>query len=359
VVKAFGQEERERERFVGRSGESMRKQVGLSRAEGSFGMLIALLMGLGGSAVLFVGARQVQAGALTVGDLVLVMAYLQQLYEPLQTISKKAGSLQSSLASAERVFSLLDQAPDLVDGPHARRLKRAAGAVAFRDVWFSYDGEDPALRDVSFKLEPGTSVGIAGTTGAGKTTLVNLLARFYDPTMGRIELDGIDLREYRIADLREQFSIVLQDPVLFSTSISENIAYARPSADRLEIEAAAAAANAHDFTSALPDGYDTAVGERGMRLSGGERQRISLARAFLKDAPVLILDEPTSSVDVGTEELIMEAMKRLMTGRTTIMIAHRLATLHDCNLRLQLEHGRVVDRRPGHEVAGRDLVAQL
>jgi ATP-binding cassette subfamily B protein len=358
VVKAFGQEEREGERFMGRSGESVRVQVGLSLAEGSFGLLIALLMGLGAGAVLFVGARQVQAGALTVGDLVLVMAYLQQLYEPLQTISKKAGSLQSSLASAERVFSLLDQAPDLVEAPHARRLKRAAGAVAFRNVWFSYDGDAPALRDVSFKLEPGMSVGIAGTTGAGKTTLVNLLARLYDPTMGRIELDGIDLRDYRIADLRDQFAIVLQEPVLFSTSIAENIAYARPSASHAEIEAAAAAANAHDFISALPDGYQTPVGDRGMRLSGGERQRISLARAFLKDAPVLILDEPTSAVDVTTEASIIEAMRRLMDGRTTIMIAHRLSTLDGCLLRLQIERGRVVDRRPSHKLAGARLVAQ-
>src|SRR5437763_1673623 len=199
VVKSFGQEDREGERFIGRSGESMRVQVGLSRAEGSFGMLIALLLGLGGGAVLFVGAHQVQAGALTVGNLVLVMAYLQQLYEPLQTISKKAGSLQAALASAERVFSVLDQAPDLVEAPHACPLKRAAGAIAFRDVWFSYDGAAPVLRDISFKLEPNTSVGVAGATGAGKTTLVNLLARFYDPTVGRIALDGIDLREYRIA----------------------------------------------------------------------------------------------------------------------------------------------------------------
>jgi len=342
---------------VGRSGESMRVQVGLSRSEGSFGMLVALLMGLGGAAVLFVGARRVQAGALTVGDLVLVMAYLQQLYEPLQTISKKAGSLQSSLASADRVFSLLDEDHDLVEAPHARRLKRAAGAVAFRDVWFSYDGGTPALRGVSFKLEPGMRLGIAGTTGAGKTTLVNLLARFYDPTIGRIELDGIDLRDYRIADLREQFSIVLQEPVLFSTSIAENIAYARPDASPAEIEAAAVAANAHDFTSVLPDGYSTEVGERGMRLSGGERQRISLARAFLKDAPVLILDEPTSAVDVATEQLIMDAMQRLMSGRTTIMIAHRLSTLEGCHLRLQIEHGRVVDRRPCHQPAPPQLVA--
>jgi ATP-binding cassette subfamily B protein len=354
VVQAFGQEDRERERFMGRSGESMRVQVGLSFAEGSFGVLIGLIVALGMAAVLFVGTRSVEAGALTVGELVLVMAYLQQLYEPLQTISKKAGTLQSSLASAERVFALLDEAPDLVESPHARPLKRAGGAVAFEDVSFAYDGARPVLRDVSFELEPGTSAGIAGATGAGKTTLVSLLTRFYDPTSGRITLDGVDLRDYRLADLRNQFAIVLQEPVLFSTSVAENIAYARPDARHQEIEAAARAADAHDFIAKLPDGYDTPVGERGMRLSGGERQRISLARAFLKDAPLLILDEPTSSVDVRTEETIMEAMERLMAGRTTIMIAHRLGTLEGCEERLEIEDGRLIrpprDWRPPPEV---------
>jgi ATP-binding cassette subfamily B protein len=347
VVKAFGQEDHERERFLGRSGESMRVQVGLSFAEGSFGVLIGLIMALGTAAVLFVGTRSVQSGALTVGDLVLVMAYLQQLYEPLQTISKKAGTLQSSLASAERVFSLLDEAPDLVEAPHARPLKRAAGAVAFQSVSFAYDSARPVLRDVSFELDPGTSVGIAGATGAGKTTLVSLLTRFYDPTSGQIMLDGVDLRDYRVADLRSQFAIVLQEPVLFSTSIAENIAYARPDASLKDVQAAAVAANAHEFILRLPDGYDTPVGERGMRLSGGERQRISLARAFLKDAPMLILDEPTSSVDVRTEATIMEAMARLMAGRTTVMIAHRLGTLKGCDLRLEIENGRLADL---HEV---------
>lgn len=342
VVKAFGQEDRERERFMGRSGESMRVQVGLSYAEGGFGVLIGLIMALGTAAVLFVGTRSVQAGTLTVGDLVLVMAYLQQLYEPLQTISKKAGTLQSSLASAERVFALLDEAPDLVESRHARPLRRAAGAVAFEGVSFAYDdAAQPVLRDVSFELDPGASVGIAGATGAGKTTLVSLLTRFYDPTSGRITLDGVDLRDYRVADLRSQFAIVLQDPVLFSTSIAENIAYARPDAGLRDVQAAAAAADAHEFILKLPDGYDTPVGERGMRLSGGERQRISLARAFLKDAPMLILDEPTSSVDARTEATIMTAMERLMAGRTTIMIAHRLSTLDTCDLRLEIENGRL------------------
>jgi ATP-binding cassette, subfamily B, bacterial len=349
VVKAFGQEDHERERFEGRSGESMRVQVGLSFAEGSFGILIGLIMALGTGAVLFVGTQSVRSGALTVGDLVLVMAYLQQLYEPLQTISRKAGTMQSSLASAERVFALLDEAPDLVESPHARPLERATGAVAFESVSFAYDGERPVLQDVSFELDPGASVGVAGATGAGKTTLVSLLTRFYDPTSGRIALDGIDLCDYRLADLRNQFAIVLQEPVLFSASIAENIAYARPEAGLDEVRAAAAAADADQFIADLPQGYDTLVGERGMRLSGGERQRISLARAFLKDAPILILDEPTSSVDVGTEATILEAMERLMAGRTTIMIAHRLSTLEACDVRLEIENGRLArtaDSRP-------------
>jgi ABC-type multidrug transport system ATPase subunit len=269
------------------------------------------------------------------------MGYLQQLYDPLKTASKKAGALQSSLASAERVYSILDERPDFVDPPDARPLTRAAGAVAFRNVSFAYEPGHCVLHDVSFEIPPGTRLGIAGTSGAGKTTLVSLLTRFYDPSSGQIMFDGVDLRRYRLVDLRNQFAIVLQEPVLFSTSIAENIAYARPDADDVDVVAAARAAGAHDFICALPDGYGTAVGERGVRLSGGERQRIALARAFLKDAPILILDEPTSSVDARTEAEILEAMERLMSGRTAFMIAHRPSTLEICDARLELEHGRV------------------
>jgi ATP-binding cassette subfamily B protein len=232
-------------------------------------------------------------------------------------------------------------------------VSHAAGDIVFEDVAFAYDGERPVLRDVAFAIPAGTSVGIAGSTGAGKTTLISLLTRFYDPTAGRFLLDGVDLREYKLSDLRRQFAIVLQEPVLFSSSIGENIAYARPGAAREEIVAAAAAANADRFISALPDGYDTQVGERGVRLSGGERQRIALARAFLKDAPMLVLDEPTSSVDTATESTIVDAMQRLMEGRTAFMIAHRTTTLERCDVRFEVEGGRL--RRVSGE-AGAQLV---
>jgi ATP-binding cassette subfamily B protein len=286
--------------------------------------------------------RLVLSGALTLGDLLLVMGYLAQLYGPLNTLSNSKATLQSSLASAERAFSILDEAPDVVERPGAQPLTRASGAVAFRDVSFAYRENHPVLHDVSFEVDPGTRVGISGETGAGKTTLMSLLTRFYDPTTGEILLDGIDLRDYKLTDLRNQFAIVLQEPVLFSTSIAENIGYARPSASEGEVVEAAKAANAHEFIVDLPRGYGTEVGERGMSLSGGERQRIALARAFLRDAPILILDEPTSSVDTRTEAAIMEAMERLMHGRTTFMIAHRVSTLASCDARLELADGRVV-----------------
>jgi ATP-binding cassette subfamily B protein len=341
VVKAFGKEKAEHARYIHRSNRTVDARVRLSLTEAAFGLAVNVAIAVGTAAVLFVGVRHVQTGLLTVGELLIVMAYLTQLYGPMETISQKVGDLQSSLASAERAFELLDETPDVTEKPHARRLRRARGAIEFRDVSFGYEGTVSVLRDMSFSIPPGTRLGIVGKTGAGKTTLVSLLTRFYDPTAGTILLDGVDLRDYRLADLRNQFGIVLQEPVLFSTSIAENIAYARPGARWRDILAAAEAANAHQFVSALPDGYDTIVGERGMRLSGGERQRIALARAFLKNAPILILDEPTSSVDTSTEAAIMEASERLMQGRTSLMIAHRLSTLEDCDARFEIEFGRL------------------
>jgi ATP-binding cassette, subfamily B, bacterial len=345
VVAAFGQEKREEERYVLRSGESIRARTRLAMTEAGFGLLVGLTTAAGTAAVLVIGVRHVRAGVLTLGSLLLVMAYLSQLYAPLRTISRKVLDLQASLASAERVFTLLDRAPDVVERPQARPLTRAAGALAFRHVSFGYGPERTVLHDISFEVAPGTRVGIGGMTGAGKTTLVSLLTRFYDPDAGAILLDGVDLRDYRLADLRNQFGIVFQDPVLFSASIAENIAYARPGAGDHEVMEAARAAGAHDFITRLPQGYETQVGARGMRLSGGERQRISLARAFLKDAPILILDEPTSAVDLATESEILDAMRTLMTGRTAFVIAHRPTTLAACDVQLQIERGRLVTPR--------------
>jgi ATP-binding cassette subfamily B protein len=341
VVKAFGQEDREQERFVRHSGRGMRARLGEAAMISLFALLVGLTTAVGTALVLYVGVGHVQAGQITLGELLLVMAYVAQLYGPMEMLSKKAADLQGSLVSAERAFALLDEAPDVADRSDARPLTGASGGIEFRAVRFAYPGGPPVLQGVSFRAPSGTRVGLEGRTGAGKTTLVSLLMRFYDPTEGAVLLDGADVREYRLADLRNQFAIVLQEPVLFSTSLAENIAYARPDATREEIEAAARAANAHDFIVAAPNGYDTVVGERGMTLSGGERQRISLARAFLKDAPILILDEPTSSVDIATEAAIMEALERLMHGRTTFIIAHRLSTLRGCDVRLKLECGRL------------------
>ena len=343
VVKAYGQEDREHGRFLHRSREGLWARIRVVVGEGAFNLSVGLTIALGTAAVLYVGATHVQAGILTLGQLLLVMAYLAQLYQPLQTLGQQVTKLQGGLASAERAYALLDEASDVVDRPDAQPLDRAKGAVEFDNVSFSYDGTTPVLSNISFRVPAGAQVGIKGRTGSGKSTLMNLLMRFYDPSAGRIRLDEIDLRDYRLADLRDQFAIVLQDPLLLSSSIAENIAYARSDASEAEIIEAARAANADEFIRELPQGYDTQVGERGLRLSGGQRQRIALARAFLKDAPILILDEPTSSVDVKTESIIMEAMDRLMHGRTTFMIAHRLSTLEHCDFTLSLDHGRLTD----------------
>jgi ATP-binding cassette subfamily B protein len=343
VVKAFGQEARETERFVRRSRESVAARLHVALLQGRYGVVVGLTTALGTAAVLWIGVGHVRAGVLSLGQLLMVMGYLGQLYDPLKTISQKAGTFQTYLASAERAFALLDERPDVPEQALARPIERAHGRIAFRNISFAYDPAHPVLDNVSFEVPPGARVAVRGMTGAGKTTLVSLLTRFYDPTAGAVLLDGVDLREYRLGDLRNQFAIVLQEPVLFSTSIAENIGYGRPGATELEITAAARAAGAHEFIARLPHGYATPVGERGMRLSGGERQRIALARGFLKDAPLLILDEPTSAVDVQTEAAILEAMDRLMRGRTAFLITHRVSALTVCDVRLQLERGRLVE----------------
>jgi ATP-binding cassette subfamily B protein len=339
LVTTFGQEQREHDRFLAAAWTAIGARMRVLWREGLLGSVLTLSTSLGATTILYLGVRDVQAQAMTVGDLLLVVAYIAQLYEPLQAIGSHIAGQQQAIASAERAFALLDEKP-AVEDEGSRMLNRAAGEIEFRDVAFAYPGCRPLLEHVSLHIPAGTRVGIVGRTGAGKSTLLNLLLRLHDPTAGEIRLDGVDAREYRLADLRTQFAVVSQESVLFSTTIAANIAYARPDAPMEEIVAAAKAAQAHDFIMSLPEGYETKVGDRGARLSGGERQRIALARAFLKDAPILVLDEPTSALDRGTEAAIIDSLDRLMEGRTVLMIAHRLETLRSCDMVLRVADGR-------------------
>ena len=342
VVKAFGQEERENEQFLSRYTESASAALKVFVEGGVYNLLIGIVMAVGLSAVIYVGIGHVQAGTLTLGGLLIVNYYLTQIYGPLRDIGKRVLDVQQSFAGMDRFLEILDEEPDVQETPNAMRLTRANGQVAFEDVSFSYEQGHQVLQDVSFTLERGSCLGVVGPTGSGKTTVSTLVLRLFDPTRGRITLDGVDLRQYKVTDLRNQFAVVLQDTVLFSTTIAENIRFAKPNATMEEIVEAAKAADAHDFITGLPDGYNTQVGERGMKLSGGERQRISIARAFLKNAPILILDEPTSALDINTETSILGGIQSLMKGRTTLMIAHRPSTLRNCDAIVTLANGKVV-----------------
>jgi ATP-binding cassette subfamily B protein len=350
LVKAFVREDHEEARFLRQASLSLRSQVRVALLGGAIDVLVGLVIAIGTAGVLFIGARHVQAGHITLGDLLLLMTYLTQLYSPLESISKRAATIQSSLASAERTLAILDASAEVPESPHARRVARAQGSLSLRDVSFAYRGKS-VLEDVCLEIPAGDRVGIVGMTGAGKSTILNLLTRFYDPTAGSISLDGVDLRDYRLEDLRNQFSLVLQDAMLLPGTVAENIAYGHDNAGLETIQAAARAANADEFIGRLPDGYDTQVGERGMKLSGGERQRISLARAILRDAPILILDEPTSSVDIETEAAITEALELVMEDRTTILVTHRHSMLNVCDVVMRVEGGRLVP-----ETSSRPLV---
>jgi ATP-binding cassette, subfamily B, bacterial len=357
AVQAFAREPLERERFERQAAASLHANLHLTLLQTGSQMVVSVLMAVGTAAVLWLAGRRALEGALTPGDVVLLAAYLVMLYKPLETLAYTAVAVQGAAAGARRVLALLDVRPDVTDAPGAAPLPgRAFGGLAFEHVTFAYGAGEPALRDVSLDVRPGEVVAIVGASGAGKTTLASLVVRFYDPQAGRITLDGYDLRALTLRSLRENVALVLQDPIVFGATIRENIAYGRPAATAEDVERAARAANAHEFIAALPEGYATVVGERGVTLSGGQRQRVAIARAFVKDAPVLILDEPTSALDAENERAILEALARLMKGRTTLIIAHRLSTIRHADRIVVLEGGVVVEQGTHTELLARPRV---
>lgn len=358
TVATCGQEHHEMRRMMDSAQLAFKARLRVMVGEGLWGAALTLSTTVGGSLILYLGVRDVMHGAMSVGDLTVVLAYIGQLYAPLKAIGSHMSSQQTAIASAERAFELFDRMPQVRDAEDALPLIRSRGQIEFRDVSLTYANGHQGLKTVSFLAQAGTCVGIVGRTGAGKTTLLNLLLRLLDPTEGQILLDGLDIRRYRVGDLRGQFSVVTQEPTLFSTSIGDNIAYASPGASREQIVEAAKAAKAHDFILRLPQGYDTPVGERGARLSGGERQRIALARAFLKQAPILILDEPTSAVDTGTEAGIIDSIEALMQGRTTFIVTHRMSALRDVDMVLRVDGGEVRCEPPPEAAAPAALVPE-
>lgn len=345
VVKAFAAESRETARYRERAGKHTKFYLRAVFNEAVFCLIAALIIAAASAAALWIGVKHVEAKVLTLGNFFVVMAYFAQLFKPVETLSKLSASIQKSFASAERAFALLDIVPSIKEEATAHPMARARGEIEFRSVSFSYRPEQRGLQDVSFHIKPGQRVAVIGPTGSGKTTLINLLVRFLDPAKGSILLDGEDLKQIRLSDLRRQFSIILQEPVLFTGTISENIAYGRPDASKQEILEAAKEAQALDFIERLREGFETVVGERGATLSGGERQRISIARALLVDAPVLVLDEPTSSLDVEREERVIQALAKLSEKRTIITISHRLSLIKDYDVVLRIVDGHVVQER--------------
>ena len=353
VVRAFAKEDREIARFADRSESLYRAELEAEQFWAAFFPILFLIMGMGMQVVWYIGGRDVIGGVFTLGDLFLFIGYLAMFYGPLHWMSRTADYLGRSLASAERVFEILDTDPDIKDAKEVVALPRLEGKVEFKAVAFGYEPHKPVLKEVTFDVKPGEMIGLVGQSGAGKSTTINLICRFYEAQEGEIFIDGVDIRKISQKVLRSQIGVVLQEPFLFSGTIYENIAFAKPEATREEVMAAAKAANAHDFVIQKPDGYDTQVGERGQTLSGGERQRVSIARAILHNPRILILDEATASVDTDTEKQIQEAIMRLIKGRTTFAIAHRLSTLRNASRLIVLKDGKVAESGTHEELVAK------
>ena len=353
MVHAFGREQFEVMQFHQQAQQSLQANLRLTLTNVNSALVISTLMVFGTAAMYYVGTLHVLAGTLTLGTLLVFSAYLLMLYQPLESITYTAWAMEGATAGAKRCFEVLDREDDVVDSPNAIAIESAKGAIGFQNVSFGYAQDRQVLHDLDLRIEPNQMIAIVGGTGAGKSTLLSLVPRFYDPTSGSVTLDGRDVREIKKKSLRAQIGIVLQDTLLFSTTIRENIAYGRSDATDDEIIDAAKRAQADEFICQLPNGYASTVGERGGQLSVGQRQRIGIARAFLKNAPVLLLDEPTSALDPTTEAAIMETIKQLMRGRTTLIATHRLATIHDVDRIVVLERGHIVEQGRGAELLAR------
>jgi ATP-binding cassette, subfamily B, bacterial len=341
LIKGFAREPHEVGRFSGAATAAMQARLDLTHSESRYSLVIGAVSAVGGVAVLGVGGMQVADGTITVGTLLVVMMYLGYVYGPMTAVANLTGSIQQALAGARRVYETLEL-PVEVDRADAIEARNLSGQVVFEDVRFGYDGEQSTIRGVSFSASPGEMVALVGPSGAGKTTLVSLLTRMYDVQEGRLLVDGVDIRKYKLQSLREQVALVLQETMLLSGTIAENIRFGKLDASARDIQAAAEGAGAGDFIERLPQGYETEMAEAGTGLSGGERQRLSIARAFLKNAPILILDEPTASLDALNEARVLEAVRRLRAGRTTFVIAHRLSTVREADKILVMDAGRIV-----------------
>ena len=343
VVEAFGTQELEEARLRKVSQAAVKSALTARRIKSSLSPIVTVTVAVCTAFVLWRGARLVLSGVMTAGVLTVFLSYLSKFFKPVQDLAKMTNTIAQTAVAAERIEAILETDDIIPERPNARIPKSLRGEIIFDRVAFGYDSEAPVLRNVSFRIEPGQFVGIVGPTGSGKSTIISLIPRFYDPTAGRVLIDSVDSRDYQLQGLRRQFGFVLQDTVLFRGTVGENIAYGRPGATADEIIEAAQLANAHEFIERMPYGYATMVGERGMTLSGGQRQRLGIARALIRNSPVLILDEPTAALDTEAEQRVIEALERLMKGRTVVMIAHRLATLRAADKVIVLKDGFVVE----------------
>jgi len=365
LIQSYTREEQQQRAFDEQAAVAQQRRLSQHGWELLYWLGISLVFAAGTAAIVWIGSHEVLAQRLTVGQLVVFLAYLGQMYEPLNQLSHVGATTATALAATQRVFEVLDSREEVREAENARKVQGpksqvqsqnalvASGRVTFDRVSFGYEKDRLVLHEVSFELQPGESCAIIGPSGAGKSTLMNLVPRFFDPNSGAVKLDGVDLRELRLKDLREQIAVVLQEPILLPATLAENIAFGKPDATPAEIETAARAANAHEFIARLPKQYQTVVGEGAARLSVGERQRVNIARAFLKDAPILLLDEPTSALDADSERKVVESIFELMRGRTTLMVAHRLSTIRRVNKVVVLEDGRLTECGSPEELISR------